>query len=93
MRKENLGINLFIVLLFASIVAVGLNISRVAAQPVVDGTITPGEYAGGMAVPLVGPYPPGAPFPPSTVDAYIYWDTQFLWVAVDEPVGPPGTWI
>jgi len=97
MRKENLGINLFIVLLFASIVAVGLNISRVAAQPVVDGTITPGEYAGGMAVTLVGPYPAAAPFPPQTVDAYIEWDSQYLYVAVNEPVptlgGGTNDWI
>jgi len=97
MRKENLGINLFIVMLFTSIVAVGLNISRVAAEPVVDGTITPGEYAGGMAVTLVGPYPAAAPFPPQTVDAYIEWDSQYLYVAVNEPVptlgGGTNDWI
>jgi hypothetical protein len=76
------------IVLLTSILAAGLNISRVAAQPVVDGVISPGEYAGGMAVQLVGPYPAG---PPAVyVDAYIYWDTQYLWVAVDEPVPTTG---
>ena len=56
---------------------------------VVDGVIGPDEYDGGMAVQLVGKTDPLW-----TVDAYIDWDDQYLYVAVDEPV-PPGTpsWI
>ena len=45
---------------------------------VVDGVISPDEYDGGMAVELVeGTW---------TVDAFIDWDCQYLYVAVDEPV-------
>jgi hypothetical protein len=70
-----------------------------AVEHIVDGTITPGEYAGGMAVQLLGPYPSGAPFPQWTTNAYISWDTEYFYVAVNEsvpPVGPNGplhSWI
>jgi hypothetical protein len=70
-----------------------------AVEHVVDGTITPGEYDGGMAVQLLGPYPSGAPFPQWTTNAYIGWDTEYLYVAVNESVplvGPNGalhSWI
>jgi len=91
MSKGRLSVSLFVALLFATTLAAGLNISRVvAAPPVVDGIISPGEYDGGMAVQLVGPYPPGAPFPPWTTDAYIDWDTEYLYVAVNESVPLPG---
>jgi len=53
--------------------------------PVVDGVISPGEYDDGLYIPLTGPWPPEAPFPPSLVDGYLYWDTQYLYIAVDEP--------
>jgi len=55
-------------------------------DPVVDGVISPGEYDDALYIPLTGPWPPDAPFPPSLVDCYVYWDTQYLWIAVDEPV-------
>jgi hypothetical protein len=55
----------------------------------IDGVISAGEYDGALAVQLVGPYPAGAPFSPWTTDAYISWDTEYLYVAVNEPV--PGT--
>jgi PKD repeat protein len=45
---------------------------------VVDGVISPGEYDCGMAVELVAD-------PSWTVDAYIDWDSQYMYVAVDEP--------
>jgi hypothetical protein len=48
---------------------------------IVDGSITPGEYDGGMAVQLVGYSNPSF-----TIDAFIDWDSQFLYVAVDETV-------
>ena len=91
--------HLGIILIVAAMLGMLLPIIPVAAGPVVDGVISPGEYDGGMAVTLVGPYPPGAPFPPSTTDAYIDWDTQYLYVAVNEPVppvgpgGPKSSWI
>jgi hypothetical protein len=64
----------------------------------IDGVISPGEYAGGMHVQLVGPYPAGAPYSPWTIDAYISWDTEYLYVAVNELVpastgGPTDSWI
>jgi len=51
------------------------------AGPVVDGTISAGEYDGGLAVQLVGRTDPNW-----TVDAYIAWDNEYLYVAVNEPV-------
>jgi len=84
-------------LIVAAMLGMLLPIIPVAAGPVVDGVISPGEYAGGMAVTLVGPYPAAAPFPPQTVDAYIEWDSQYLYVAVNEPVptlgGGTNDWI
>ncbi len=59
---------------------------RAASPPVIDGVITSGEYAEALYIPLKGPWPPIAPFPPQTVDCYVYWDAQYLWIAVDEPV-------
>jgi hypothetical protein len=56
------------------------------SKHVIDGVISSGEYADGIFVPLVGPYPPGASFPPWETDAYISWDTEYLYVAVNEPV-------
>jgi hypothetical protein len=60
---------------------------------IVDGVINPGEYAGGMAVTLVG-----RTDPTFTVNAFIDWDSQYLYVAVNEPVppgggGPTDSWI
>jgi hypothetical protein len=52
----------------------------------IDGVISAGEYDGAKHVQLVGPYPSGAPFSPWTTDAYISWDTEYLYVAVNEPV-------
>jgi hypothetical protein len=51
---------------------------------VVDGEIGPTEYDGGMAVLLVG-----RTDPTFTVDAFIDWDAEYLYVAVNEHV-PPG---
>jgi hypothetical protein len=52
---------------------------------VIDGVIDAGEYDGGTAVTLVGRTDPNW-----TVDGYIDWDNEYLYVAVNEPV-PPGT--
>jgi hypothetical protein len=65
--------------------------ARASTAPVVDGVINPGEYDGGMAVQLVG-----RTVPSWTVDAYIDWDAEYLYVAVNEPVPPGGgttSWI
>jgi hypothetical protein len=86
MKMKKLTIGLLLILLSVGILVVGLKVSPVSAAPVVDGIISPGEYDGGMVVQLTGPYPPGAPFPPWITDAYIWWDTEYLYVAVDEPV-------
>ncbi len=92
-------ISVLLTLLTVGILVVGLKVSPVAAAPIVDGIISPGEYDGGMHVQLVGPYPPEAPFTPWTTDAYIFWDTEYLYVAMNEsvpPVGPNGplhSWI
>jgi hypothetical protein len=65
----------------------------------IDGIISPHEYDGGLAVQLVGPYPSGAPFLAWTTNAYISWDTEYFYVAVDEsvplvgPDGPLHSWI
>jgi hypothetical protein len=65
----------------------------------IDGTISPHEYDGGLAVQLVGPYPSGAPFLAWTTNAYISWDTEYFYVAVNEsvplvgPDGPLHSWI
>jgi hypothetical protein len=54
--------------------------------PIVDGVINPGEYADGMHILLEGPWPsPSSPYS-GPVDGYLYWDNQYLWIAVDEPV-------
>jgi len=61
------------------------------AAHVVDGTISADEYEGGMSVELVGKTDPTW-----KVDAYIDWDTEYLYVAVNEPVPPSGlrqSWI
>jgi hypothetical protein len=55
----------------------------------IDGVISPGEYSDGIAVQLVGPYPPGAPFLTWTTNAYVSWDTQYLYVGVNESVPVP----
>ena len=86
MKMNKSVVSLLLILLYVGILVVGLKVPPVSAAPVVDGIISPGEYAGGMAVQLTGPYPPGAPFPPWTTDAYIWWDTQYVYVALDEPV-------
>jgi hypothetical protein len=52
----------------------------------IDGIISPHEYDGGIAVQLVGPYPSGAPFLAWTTNAYISWDTEYFYVAVNESV-------
>ena len=97
--QKKLVISVLLTLLSVGILVVGLKVSPVSAAPDVDGVISPGEYDGGMHVQLVGPYPPGAPFPPWKTDAYIWWDTEYLYVAVNEsvpPVGPNGplhSWI
>jgi hypothetical protein len=87
---------LLLVLFIAASVFTAIPV-HAAAPPVVDGIISPGEYDGGMNVQLIGPYPPGTPLPPETTNAYIYWDLEYLWIAVDEPVpaGSTGTssWI
>ncbi len=58
----------------------------------IDGVISPSEYNDGIAVQLVGPYPPEAPFSTWTTNAYISWDTQYLYVGINEsvPVPAPG---
>ena len=70
-----------LMLLCVGILVVSLKVSPVSAAPVVDGVITAGEYDGGMAVQLTGQWNTSW-----TVDAYIWWDTQYLYVAVNEPV-------
>jgi len=55
-------------------------------DPVVDGVITAGEYDGGMHIVLEGPWDsPTSPYD-GPLDGYLYWDTQYLWIAVNEPV-------
>jgi hypothetical protein len=51
------------------------------AGPVVDGMISAGEYNGAMVVQLIGRTDPNW-----TVDAYITWDSEYLYIAVNEPV-------
>ncbi len=68
-------------MLCMNILMIGLRASVVSATPVVDGVISPGEYYGGMSVQLVGRTDPNW-----TVSAYIAWDTEYLYVAVNESV-------
>ncbi len=57
-----------------------------ASPPVVDGVISPGEYDDALYIQLEGPWPsPSSPYS-GPVDGYLYWDSQYLWIAVDEPV-------
>jgi hypothetical protein len=56
-------------------------LSPLPAGHVVDGIITQGEYNTGIAVQLVGRTDPNF-----TVAAYIDWDTEYLYVAVNESV-------
>jgi hypothetical protein len=79
--QRKLVSNVLLTLLFIGIFAVGLKVSPVSAAPVVDGIVSPSEYAGGMAVQLTGQWNTSW-----TVDAYLWWDTQYLYIAVNEPV-------
>jgi hypothetical protein len=56
------------------------------SAPVVDGIISPHEYDDAMAVQLTGQWDTNW-----TVDTYIFWDTQYMYVAVNEPVPGPTT--
>jgi hypothetical protein len=84
--QKKLIVSLLMAVFFVGILMFRWDISPVSAAPVIDGVISPGEYDGGMEVQLVGPYPSGAPFSPWTTSAYILWDTQYLYVAVNESV-------
>ena len=79
--QKKIAVSLLSTLLFIGTLSVGLNVFHVFAAPVVDGVINPGEYDGGMAVQLTGQWDINW-----TVDAFIWSDTQYLYVAVDEPV-------
>ncbi len=62
-----------------------VNITAVG-PPVVDGVISPGEYSSGMHILMEGPWDsPSSPYD-GPLDGYLYWDNQYLWIAVNEPV-------
>ena len=66
--------------------AVSVTSGAPPSDPVVDGVISPGEYSSGMHIVLEGPWDsPSSPYD-GPLDGYLYWDTQYLWIAVDEPV-------
>jgi len=79
--QRKLAVSLLLTAILASTLVIGLNMSPVSAAPVVDGVISPNEYDGGMAVQLTGQWDTSW-----TVDTYIWSDTQYLYVAVNEPV-------
>jgi hypothetical protein len=72
---------LLLAMFLISILAIYMKTPHVSASPTVDGVIGPGEYDGGIAVKLIGRTDPSW-----NVDAYIIWDTEYLYVAVNESV-------
>ena len=62
-----------------------INVTAVS-PPIVDGIISPGEYDAGVHIVLEGPWDsPSSPYD-GPLDGYLYWDAQYLWIAVNEPV-------